>query len=138
MDSQMNPTVEAKIRADAFLRFLNATFEEIRPGYARVSLTVTESMLNFHGITHGSIVFGVGDLAFSAACNAHGQVAVALDMTISFLHAGQVGDHLVAEAKEISLGGKTGLYEITVTETTRNELVARIQATAYRKKEEVK
>lgn len=134
----MDPAVEAKIRSDAFLRFLNATFEEIRPGYARVSLTVTESMLNFHGITHGSIVFGVGDLAFSAACNAHGQVAVALDMTVSFLRSGQAGDHLVAEAKEASLGNKTGLYEITVTETTRNELVAKIQATAYRKKEQIK
>ena len=133
----MDSAVESKIRTDAFLRFLNATFEEIRPGYARVSLTVTESMLNFHGITHGSIVFGVGDLAFSAACNAHGQVTVALDMTISFLRAGKAGDHLVAEAKEVSLGSKTGLYEITVTETTRNELVARIQATAYRKKDKV-
>ena len=85
----MDSAVESKIRADAYLRLLGATFEEIRPGYARVSLAVTESMLNFHGITHGSIVFGVGDLAFSAACNAHGQVAVALDMTISFLRAAQ-------------------------------------------------
>ena len=134
----MDSAVESKIRSDAYLRFLNATFEEIRPGYARVSLTVTKSMLNFHGITHGSIVFGVGDLAFSAACNAHGQVAVALDMTISFLRAGKAGDHLVAEAKEVSLGSKTGLYEITVAETMRNEIIARIQATAYRKKEEIK
>ena len=134
----MDSAVESKIRSDAFLHFLNATFEEIRPGYARVSLSVTESMLNFHGITHGSIVFGVGDLAFSAACNAHGQVAVALDMTVSFLRAGKAGDHLVAEAKEVSLGNKTGLYEVTVTESTRNEIVARIQATAYRKKEEIK
>lgn len=133
----MDSTVESKIRADAYLRFLGATFEEIRPGYARVSLTVTESMLNFHGITHGSIIFSLGDLAFSAACNAHGQVAVALDMTISFLRTGKAGDHLVAEAKEVNLGSKTGLYEITVTETTRNEIVARIQATAYRKKDKV-
>lgn len=133
----MDSAVETKIRTDAYLRMLGATFEEIRPGYARVSLTVTEFMLNFHGITHGSIVFGVGDLAFSAACNAHGQVAVALDMTISFLRAGKAGDHLVAEAKEVSLGNKTGLYEITVTESTRNELVAKIQATAYRKMDKI-
>lgn len=134
----MDSTVEAKIRTDAYLKMLGATFEEIRPGYARVSMIVTESMLNFHGITHGSIVFGVGDLAFSAACNAHGWVAVALDMTISFLRSGKAGDHLVAEAKEVSLGNKTGLYEITVIETTKNKIVARIQATAYRKKEELK
>lgn len=133
----MDPAVESKIRTDAFARMMGATFEEIRPGYARVSLTVTESMLNFHGITHGSIVFGVGDLAFAAASNSHGQVAVALDMTIGFLRAGKAGDRLVAEAKEVNLGNKTGLYEVTVTEATRNELVAKIQATAYRKKDEV-
>jgi len=136
-NTAMDPAVESKIRTDAFAHMLGATFEEIRPGYARVSLTVTESMLNFHGITHGSIVFGVGDLAFAAASNSHGRVAVALDMTISFLRAGKAGDRLVAEAKEVNLGNKTGLYEVTVTETTRNELVARIQATAYRKKDEV-
>ncbi|MBV6396333.1 MAG: hypothetical protein HFACDABA_01931 [Anaerolineales bacterium] len=133
----MDPSVESKIRSDAFLRFLDATFEEIRPGYARVSLTVTESMLNFHGITQGGVVFALGDLAFSAASNSHGQVAVALDMTISFLRATTVGDHLVAQAEEVSLGNRTALYEITLRETTRNEIVARIQATAYRKKEKV-
>lgn len=125
-----------RIQQDAYLRFLGATWEAIEPGYCRVSLTVTEEMLNFHGITHGSIVFSVGDLAFSAACNAHGRVAVALDMSISFLRAGQAGDHLVAEAREVSLSSKTGLYDITVTETKSEQVVAKIQATAYRKKEE--
>ena len=132
------PAVLARIRKDAYLKSLGATWEAIEPGYARVSLTVTESMLNFHGITHGSIVFSVGDLAFSAAYNSHGRVAVALDMTINFLRATHAGDHLVAEAKEVSLNNKTGLYDITVTETNSNEIVAKIQATAYRKREELR
>ena len=129
------PAALERIRQDAYIRFLGATWEAIEPGYARVSLTVTESLLNFHGITHGSIVFSVGDLAFSAACNAHGRAAVALDMTISFLCATHAGDHLMAEAREVSLNNKTGLYDITVTETNANQIVAKIQATAYRKRE---
>jgi acyl-CoA thioesterase len=134
---QVAPIVLEKIHADEYRKFLGATWEGIEPGYCRVSLTVTEQMTNFHGITHGSIVFSVADLAFSAACNSHGRVAVALDMTISFLRAGQPGDHLVAEAKEVSLNNKTGLYDITVTETKSGQVVAKIQATAYRKREEI-
>ena len=65
---QVAPAVLEKIHADAYRKFLGATWEAIKPGYCRVSLTVTEEMVNFHGITHGSIVFSVGDLAFSAAC----------------------------------------------------------------------
>ena len=135
---QVAPVVLEKIHKDAYLKFLGAAWEAIEPGYCRVSLTVTEEMVNFHGITHGSIVFSVGDLAFSAACNSHGRVAVALDMTVSFLRAGKPGDRLVAEAKEVSLNNKIGLYDITVTETNSGEVVAKIQATAYRKREEIK
>ncbi|MFQ5613603.1 MAG: hotdog fold thioesterase, partial [Anaerolineae bacterium] len=123
------------IQADAYAAKLGATIEAIEPGYSRVSLTVTEEMVNFHGITHGGIVFSLGDIAFSAAGNSRGQTAVALDMHISFLKATAPGDHLVAEARELHLAGPLGLYQITVVEANRGELVAQIQARGYRKRE---
>ena len=102
-----------------------------------MSLVVTESMLNFHGTTHGGIVFGLGDIAFAAASNSHGTTAVALNVSISFLRATQIGDHLIAEAKEINLGGATALYEITVTEKSSAQLIAKSQAMVYRKRENI-
>ncbi len=131
----INPAIAAYIHKDAYTNFLGATIEAIEIGYSRVSLVVTESMLNFHGITHGGIVFGLGDIAFAAASNSHGQTAVALNVNVSFLRATQVGDHLVAEAREVNLGGATALYDIVVIEKKSNQLVAKSQAIVYRKRE---
>jgi acyl-CoA thioesterase len=130
-----SPDIAAHIRKDSFASWLGATIETIEPGYSRVSLVVTASMLNFHGMTHGGLVFSLGDIAFAAASNSHGQTALALNVAVSFLRPTGVGDHLVAEAKEIHLGGATALYDIVVTEQNSQQLVAKSQATVYRKRE---
>ena len=126
--------ISAHIRKDPFANWLGATIETIEPGYSRVSLTVSEAMLNFHGMTHGGLVFALGDIAFAAASNSHGQTALAMNVAISFLRATKAGDHLVAEAKEVHLGGATALYDIVVTEVASGQLVAKSQATVYRKR----
>ncbi len=127
--------VAAHIRTDPFANWLGAAIEAIEPGYCRASLVVRESMRNFHGMTHGGLVFALGDIAFAAASNSHGQVALALNVAISFIRATKVGDHLVAEATETHLGGATALYDIVVSERTSGRLVAKSQATVYRKRD---
>jgi acyl-CoA thioesterase len=121
----IDPDIVAHIRKDAYANWIGATVEAIDRGYSRVSLVVTESMLNFHGMTHGGIVFSLGDIAFAAASNSHGQTAVALNVNMSFLRATGVGDHLIAEAQEVNLGGVTALYDIVVTEKNSHQLVAK-------------
>jgi len=126
--------INAHIQNDAFARLLGAEVTIVRPGHSRVRLTVTDQMTNFHGMTHGGVIFALGDLAFAAAGNSRGQTAVALTVSIFFLNPSKIGDRLVAEAKECHLGGRTGLYEITVTEETTGTLIARSQDLVYRKK----
>lgn len=134
-DETRQTAIEAHIQKDAFARFLGAEVKIVAPGHSKVSLTVSEQMTNFHGITHGGVVFAMGDMAFAAAGNSRGQVAVALNVSICFLNPSKVGDHLVAEAKECHLGGRTGLYEITVVEEKSGTLIARSQDLVYRKKQ---
>jgi len=131
----IKPAIADHIRQDPYANWLGATIEAIEPGYSRVSLTVTASMLNFHGMTHGGLVFSLGDIAFAAASNSHGQTALALNVATSFLRVTGVGDHLVAEAKEVHLGGATALYDIVITEQRSGQLVAKSQATVYRKRD---
>ncbi len=133
-DEKHQADIDAHIQKDAFARFLGAAVTIVAPGHSRVALTVTEQMTNFHGITHGGLVFALGDLAFAAASNSRGQVAVALNVNICFLNPSKVGDRLVAEATEVNLGGRTGLYEITVVEEKSGTLIARSQDLVYRKK----
>jgi acyl-CoA thioesterase len=119
--------------ADPFSAHLGAVIEAVEPGYSRVSLVVTAEMTNFHGTTHGGVIFSLGDIAFAAASNAGDQRAVALNVSIVFLRATQVGDHLIAEARAQAVSRRTALYELTVTEAKSGQLVATSQALAYRR-----
>ena len=123
------------IQGDPFARQLGATVEIIKPGHSRVTLTVTEDMLNFHGLTHGGVIFALGDIAFAAASNSHGQTAVALNVAINFLKASTSGDRLVAEARDKHTSGPTALYDIRIRVARTGELVAKSQDLVYRKKD---
>ena len=120
------------ISQDPFARFLGIELLELREGYSRVSMTVEEHMLNFHGIPHGGVIFSLADAAFAAASNSYGQTAVALNVSISFLAAVPVGARLYAEATEESLGRRTALYRLAVT-TEDDTLVALGHGVVYRK-----
>jgi len=123
------------IQRDPFARFLGAEVEIPKPGHARVTLTVTGDMLNFHGSTHGGLIFAMGDMAFAAASNSHGRTAVALNVAVNFLKATTSGDRLVAEAVEQTESGPVALYDITVRNDRTGAVVARSQNLVYRKKE---
>lgn len=123
------------VQNDPFARQLGAQVVIVKPGHSRVTLTVTDDMLNFHGMTHGGVIFALGDIAFAAASNSHGQTAVALNVAISYLKASTSGDRLVAEAREQHTSGPTALYDITIRDERTGELVAKSQDLVYRKKE---
>lgn len=101
----------AKDRTSQFLRI---ALDEIRPGYARMSLHVTEHMVNGHGMCHGGFIFTLADSAFAYSCNSHNHNAVASGCTIEFLAPAHVGDVLTAVAEERVLAGRSGIYDIDV------------------------
>jgi acyl-CoA thioesterase len=91
------------------------TLDEIRPGYARMSMRVRDDMLNGHSTCHGGYIFMLADSAFAFACNSHNFVTVGAGCTIDYLAPGREGDLLTAEATEQARTGKTGVYDIVVT-----------------------
>jgi acyl-CoA thioesterase len=90
------------------------TIEEAREGYARIRLEVRADMLNGHDMTHGGMIFALADTAFAYACNSRNVSTVAQNATISFLAASKLGDVLIAEAQELSLVGRSGVYQVSV------------------------
>ena len=94
---------------------LGMTLDEIRPGYARMSMRVRPDMLNGHASCHGGFIFTLADSAFAFACNSHNFNTVGAGCTIDYLAPGREGDVLTAEAQEQALAGKTGVYDVTVT-----------------------
>ncbi|ATQ75175.1 phenylacetic acid degradation protein PaaD [Massilia violaceinigra] len=94
---------------------LGMLLAEIRPGYARMTMPVRFDMLNGHQTCHGGYIFMLADSAFAFACNSHNLNTVGAGCTIDYLAPGREGDLLTAEATEQALAGKTGVYDIKVT-----------------------
>ena len=84
-------------------------------GTATLQLTVAQHHCNGHGICHGGVTFMLADSAFAFACNSRNQSTVAQHNTISFTAPGRLGDSLTATAREVSLSGRNGIYDVTVT-----------------------
>jgi acyl-CoA thioesterase len=116
---------------DPWARTLGIEYLEIRLGFCRLGLTLQPHMVNFQGFPHGGVIFSIADIAFGTACNSHGEPAVALSMTISFMTAVTAGSRLLAEAREVKQGRRAGFYQVTVT-TEAGTLVAQVHCVAHR------
>ncbi|MDZ7771493.1 MAG: hydroxyphenylacetyl-CoA thioesterase PaaI [Balneolaceae bacterium] len=116
---------------DAFSRWLEIEVAEIAPGRSVLEMTVTETMTNGFGVTHGGVTFSLADSALAFASNSYGRVAVALENNISYVRRVNEGDRLTAEATELSLGRRIAVYEITVT-NQEDRKVALFRGTVFR------
>jgi acyl-CoA thioesterase len=123
----------AAIERDAFAKKNGVQLIEVQEGVARAQMRIWPEHINGMGSVQGGAIFTLADLAFAAAVNSHGNVAVAVNVSISFLKAAQSGT-LYAEAQEIARGSKLASCTVRVTDDT-GDLVAIFQGMAYRKKE---
>lgn len=89
---------------------------EVRPGAARIRMRIRADMTNGHGICHGGYMFLLADSTFAFACNSRNQRTVAASAEIHFLAPAAEGDVLTAEGVEQHLAGRSGVYDIRVTD----------------------
>ncbi len=114
-DALARACAEAMWAEDRASPGLGMQLESVGPGRAVLSMTVTETMVNGHGICHGGFIFTLADSAFAFACNSHGDRAVAQHCAISFLRPGRHGETLRAEAVERIRTGRSGITDVRVT-----------------------
>ena len=119
--AELTPDMLARACADAMWQDdrasqgLGMEIIAIGPGHARLAMTIQPQMVNGHGIAHGGFIFTLADSAFAFACNSHNERTVAAQGNITFIRPGKLGDRLVAEAREISRGGRSGIYDVRVS-----------------------
>jgi acyl-CoA thioesterase len=110
----MPEAARAMWAGDAASAMLGMELVDVGPGHARVSMVVRPDMVNGHDLCHGGLIASLADSAFALACNSHGPATVAAGFTIDLLVPGRLGQTLYAEAREVSLRGRSGLYDVTV------------------------
>src|SRR6187549_2079973 len=131
MNKTPEQVVNHMMENDLFSQWLGIEVLDVKECYSKIKMTVREEMINGFGIVHGGIAFSLADSAFAFACNNRNNLSVALDTSINFTKAVQVGDTLTAEAKENHNGRSTGLYFITIS-NQNNETVAHFKGTCFR------
>jgi acyl-CoA thioesterase len=101
--------------ADRASQSLGMRIVSLGEGTARLEMAVRDDMLNGHAICHGGFITTLADSAFAFACNSRNQLTVAAGLTVDFLAPVERGELLTADAREVSRSGRTGVYDIVVT-----------------------
>lgn len=114
-DDLARACADAMWKEDDASKGLGMEITEIGPGRAVMAMTVQPHMVNGQRIAHGGFIFLLADSTFAFACNSHNERAVAAQCNITFIKPGKLGDRLVATAREISRGGRSGIYDVRVT-----------------------
>jgi uncharacterized protein (TIGR00369 family) len=108
----LNEKLDGWCRANG-LRFTIATAEHVGAEW-----TITEQHLQAYGIVHGGVHCGVIETLASVGAavfaSARGQTVVGLENHTSFIRAVRIGEKLTAEARPITRGKRTQVWEATI------------------------
>lgn len=129
----MDEAILEKVSNDPYAKFLGITVDDVGEGYAKVSMDITNNMLNIHQTANGGVIFSLADVAFAIASNTYDQVAVGINVNISFIAAGVENDRLHAVAVEVSKNPRLGFYHMEV-KNEKDQLIATAEGMVFRKK----
>lgn len=132
MNSRIIDMIKQRMGDEPYARKLGLGLVLLEPGRATVEMTPQAENANLFGMTHGGAIFSLIDEAFQLACNSHGTVAVALNMTVTYHRPPDMHSRLRAEAEEVHCSRRTATYEIKVVDE-KEALIATCLALAYRK-----
>ena len=119
--------------SDKFAKLCGIELLEVKPGYARCSMRISENHENAMGTVMGGAIFTLADYTFGVAANSRGTLAVSLNVTINYMKPG-LGPMLYAVAEEVTKTRSTGVFQIVVTDE-KGERISTATGTCYFKKQ---
>lgn len=125
----MDQPVNQMFNQDMLMQQLGAHLVSHQHNTAQVELKVTEQHLQGHQTCHGAVIFALADAAFAIACNTGEHPAVGQHCSINYLKPGLLGDTLTAKAEHKASSGRTGIYDITVS-NQKQQVVAEFRGTS--------
>ena len=123
-----------KVGEEPFAKLLDIRLKDVGEGYALCEMEYTGRMDNIYGMAHGAAIFALIDEAFEISSNSHGNIAVALNINVTYMMPPEKNTTLTAESREINRTRRTASYQITVR--NNQNLIAVCQALVYIKDEQ--
>ena len=124
-------TIIEFFQKDRFAVHAGVELLEVRQGYARARMLVTQEHLNGGGVCQGGALFTLADLAFAAAINSHLELTFSTSSNMTFVANVSQG-YVYAEAHEVVNHPRMPYGEVRVTDET-GRLLAVFTSSAYRK-----
>jgi acyl-CoA thioesterase len=122
----------AMLAQDNASRALGMVLEEVGPGQARMRMMVRDDMINGHDLCHGGLIFALADSSLAFACNARNRITVVAAAEIQFISPARMGETLLAAARERASAGRSGIYDVEVTDAATGRLLALLRGRAQR------
>jgi acyl-CoA thioesterase len=122
----------AMLAQDNASRALGMVLEEVGPGQARMRMMVRDDMINGHDLCHGGLIFALADSSLAFACNARNRITVVAAAEIQFISPARMGETLLAVARERASAGRSGIYDVEVTDAATGRLLALLRGRAQR------
>jgi acyl-CoA thioesterase len=124
-------TARSIFSRDRYAALTGIEIVEAGKGYCKARLKIEDKHLNAANVVQGGAVFTLADLAFAVASNSHGQLALAINVNISFLNSVSSGT-LYATATELDEPKRLGAYDVMVTDEL-GKIIASFNGLVYRK-----
>jgi acyl-CoA thioesterase len=124
-------TIKEFFKDDRYAAFSGIELLEVEPGKARAKMEIRDMHLNAGNVVQGGAIFTLADLAFAAAVNAYGNLAMSVETSIRYFKGIGSGT-LFAQAQAVHIHKKLATFEVRVT-NQEEELIALFVATAFRK-----
>lgn len=132
MDPRVRAAIETAVVHEPFARSMGIELLQLEDGYSLVEMVYDPSRQNnIYGRAHGGAVFGLIDEAFETAGQTDGTVAVAMNVSVTYVSSPSPGARLRAEARRVAQTKRTATYDIKVSDAD-GRLLAVCQALAYR------
>ena len=129
MEDRRKSVFLKEVAEEPFAKLLGIRLKNVGEGYALCEMEYTERMDNIYGMAHGGAIFALIDEAFEISSNSHDNIAVALNINVTYMMPPEKNTILTAESREINRTRKTASYQITVR--NNQNLIAVCQALVY-------
>ena len=101
---------------------LGISLDKVGPGCVQLTMAVRPDMINGHGLCHGGYIFTLADSACAVASNSRNVKMVLQSATITYVNPARLHDQLIARGTEISVRGRTGIVDVTVSSGDGTEI----------------
>lgn len=125
-------TPQEFFKKDLFAGKTGVELIEIKEGYSKARLVITEEHLNAGHRTQGGALFTLADLALGRSRQLSRRTVLFTVFQYHFPARQRCRRHIVRRSRERYVGRTTGYYQIDVT-NQKGELIATFESSVFRK-----